>query len=124
MLWVSTEILEFDEFRNAFKESFPGYEFVDLSRVPSSELMENCESILNHHKTPSIFLGFVEPGWMLDPSHQTRIRSLIRKRPVAFVCDHPESIPFSWKNEIEFLYLSKSNHEDGDASLVHDGSPV
>jgi hypothetical protein len=124
MLWVSTEILEFGKFRDAFKNSFPGSEFVDLSKVPSSDLMDNCESILKHHKTPCVFLGFVEPGWMLDLAHQTRIRSLIRTRPVAFVCHHLESIPFSWKNEIEFLYLSKPNQENGDASSVDDGSSV
>jgi hypothetical protein len=124
MLWVSTEILEFGKFRDAFKHSFPASEFVDLSRVPSSDLMDNCESILKHHKSPCVFLGFLEPGWMLEPAHQTRIRSLIRTRPVAFVCHHSESIPFSWKNEIEFLYVSKPNQENGDASFVHNGSAV
>jgi hypothetical protein len=124
MLWVSTEILDFGKFREAFKESYPTSEFVDLSRVPSFELMENCESILKHHKSPCVFLGFVEPGWMLDPAHQTRIRSLIRTRPVAFVCHHSESIPFSWKNEIEFLYVSKPNQENGDPQSVYNGSAL
>ena len=124
MLWVSTEILEFGKFREAFKESYPASEFVDLSRVPSSELMDNCESILKHHKSPCVFLGFVEPGWMLDAAHQTRIRSLIRTRPVAFVCHHSESIPFSWKNEIEFLYVSKPNQENGDPQSVYNGSAL
>ena len=119
MLWVSCDILEVAAFRESFKTSVPTSEFVDLSRVPSADLMDNCESILAHHKAPCVFLGFLEPGWMLDPAHQTRIRSLVRARPVAFVCHFPESIPFSLKNEIEFLYLSKPNN--GGAAPVDDG---
>jgi hypothetical protein len=77
---------------------------LDLSKVPTHILAEEIESILNHHKNCCVFLGFLEPGWMLDATHQTRIRKLFRKFPVGMVTHFVESLPFSWKNEIHTLY--------------------
>jgi hypothetical protein len=72
--------------------------------MPSSQLVEQAESILSHHSDACIFLGYLEPGWMLEPTHQTILRSLFRKFDVGFVCKFTDSIPFAWKNEIEVLY--------------------
>jgi hypothetical protein len=124
MLWVSTEILEFKRFRDTFRSANEECDFIDLSGIPTHDLIDNCESILSHHKKSCIFLGFLEPGWMMDVMHQTRMRSVFRSRHVAFVCNHVESIPYSWKNGIEFLYVSKPNLENGDPQSVHDGSSV
>lgn len=124
MLYVSTDITKFHEFSEEFRKTHGT--IIDLSRVQSSELPHECDAIVNHHKTCAIFLGYLEPGWMLDSPSQTRIRKLFRKFPVAFVCNFLESLPFSWKNEIDILYTVPFKH-GGSASLddggaVHDQS--
>lgn len=85
---------------------------IDLSKLSSDKLADECEQILQHHESSSVFLGYLEPGWMLDPKHEGRIRRIIRKHETHLVCFFPESIPFSWKNEIELGYLkNKQNGE-------------
>ena len=122
MLWISADIRRFADFRANFRSKFPDLEFVDLSKVPSSELVEHCEAISSHRVRSCVFLGYLEPGWMLEPMHQTRIRKLIRSCPVALTCFYTESIPFSWKNEIESLVVFKAEH--GDASSIDNGGSV
>ena len=78
--------------------------WIDISNLPSSQLVEQSESILSHHSEVCVFLGYIEPGWMLEPTHQTILRNLFRKFDVGFVCNFKDSIPFSWKNEIDVLY--------------------
>jgi len=107
MLWVNSNLLSYQIFRDQFRELHNTLEFIDLSRVPSDELVLEVESILQHHTKCCIFLGYLEPGWMLEPSHQTRIRKLFRKFPVGLVTQFVESIPFSWKNEIHTFYTDR-----------------
>ena len=96
MLEVSTNLEKITEFAKRFA--------INISQVPSSEIITQCEAIFQHQADTSIFLGFLEPGWMLSAEDQTRMRRVFRKFKVGFVCFHKESIPFSWKNEIEILY--------------------
>jgi hypothetical protein len=124
MLWVSSDICRFGQFRDTFRSSFSEREFVDLSKVPSCDLMEQCEAIASHQTRSCVFLGYLEPGWMLEPMHQTRIRKLIRTCPVSFVCFYTESIPFAWKNEIESLVVFTGTTENGDASSIDNGGSV
>jgi len=77
---------------------------IDLSCISSELLADECDNIINHHTNKKIFLGYLEPGWMLESHNQTRMRELFRKFSVGFVCQFQDSIPFSWKNEIEVLY--------------------
>jgi hypothetical protein len=77
---------------------------VDLSKIPSSDLADECDKIFNHHNECIIFFGFLEVGFMLDPKHEARIRKCIRKFECHLICFHLESIPFSWKNEIDIVY--------------------
>jgi len=97
MLEVSTNLEKIDEFAKRFA--------INISQVSSSEIITQCEAIFQHHSDTSIFLGFLEPGWMLSAEDQTRMRVIFRKFKVGFLCVHKESIPFSWKNGIETLYL-------------------
>jgi hypothetical protein len=97
MLEVCSNLDKIHEFGKRFS--------IHISQVPSSELIEHCEAIIQHHADTSVFLGFLEPGWMLSAEAQTRMRALFRKFRVGFVCVHTESIPFSWKNEIETLFV-------------------
>jgi hypothetical protein len=96
MLEVCCNLSKYQEFAKRF--------VIDISRVPSADLITQCDAIFQHHAEGSIFLGFLEPGWMLSAEDQTRMRPVLRKFKVGFVCFHTDSIPFSWKNEIETLY--------------------
>ncbi len=107
MLYISTDITKYKEFLSIFKEKFKDIECIDLSKVKSVELADECTSIVNHHKDCIVFLGYLEPGWMLDAQSQTRLRKLIRKFPVGIVTNFTESLPFSWKNEIDIVYTFK-----------------
>ena len=61
---------------------------IDISQIPSSDIVLQCEAILQHHSDTSIFLGFLEPGWMLSAEHQTRMRPIFRRFNVGFLCHH------------------------------------
>ena len=52
---------------------------IDLSLIPINNLANECDQILQHHQDCIVFLGYLEPGWMLDPKDEARIRRLIRK---------------------------------------------
>ena len=122
MLFVCTNISEYKQFRKMFSEQSEN--MLDLSRVASCKLADECDSIVSHHSKCSVFLGYLEPGWMLDPTHQTRMRKLFRKFPVAFITNFVESIPFSWKNEIDTFYTDQVLHKDGTSNSVDNGSIV
>lgn len=95
---------------------------IDLSKTPSHELADVCDNILQHHPSATIFLGYLDIGWMLDPRHEARIRNIIRKFEVHLVTFHLESIPHSWKNEIDTLYIE--NPKDGSSKAINDGCVV
>jgi hypothetical protein len=78
---------------------------IDLSLIPSNKLADECDQILQHHiDDTTIFLGYLDPGWMLDSKDEGRIRRLIRKFKCYLICLHPQSLPFSWKNEISLAH--------------------
>jgi len=108
MLYISTDINKYHQFLELFQKTHEGLHFIDLSKVSSSTLAEESDSIINHHKDCVVFLGYLEPGWMLDYPTQTRLRKLFRKFPVGLVINFTESLPFSWKNEIDTIYTFKS----------------
>ena len=97
---------------------------INLSKVPSADLANECDSITNHHTDCAVFLGYLEPGWMIEPSHQTRIRKLIRKFPVGIVLHFPESLPYSWKNEIDTFYIDDTVNQNGNSNSIDNGSPL
>jgi hypothetical protein len=114
MLTVFTFFKPFDEIRSTCS--------IDLSKVPSDALSEECNNIFNHQKECSVFLGYLEPGWMVDSKHEPSIRKIIRKFHVYMVCFHLESIPFSWKNEIDTIHLK--SFKNGDSKTIDDGSDL
>jgi hypothetical protein len=123
MLYVNNDISNYQRFREIFRETFD-VTFLDLSRVPSSSLADEVDSIVGHHSNCSVFLGYLEPGWMLESSHQTRIRKLFRKFPVGMVTNFVESIPFSWKNEINTFYTDNPLNKNGKANSLNNGSSI
>jgi len=128
MLYVLTNILQFQEFLEYFKQTHGTSKLLDLSKVPISKLADESISVVNHHSECGVFLGYLEPGWMLESAHQVQLRKLIRKFPVAMISKFLDSIPFSWKNETHSIYtqvpLNHHTREDGSAKVVNDGSSV
>jgi hypothetical protein len=124
MLFVSSNIQKYQEFREIFHKTFDEMQFLDLSKIQSSRLVNEIDSIISHHSNCCIFLGYLEPGWMLELTHQTRIRKLFRKFPVAFVTNFVESIPFSWKNEIDTFYTDISVNKNGNTNSFNNGSSL
>jgi hypothetical protein len=90
-----------------------------LSKIPSHELADVCDNIIQHHPSAIIFLGYLDVGWMLDTKHEARIRNVIRKFEVHLVTCHLESIPYSWKNEIDTLYIEVP--KDGRPKAINNG---
>ncbi len=107
MLYISTNIVKYNDFFHLFKEKFKEMECIDLSKISSGNLADECISIVEHHKNCCVFLGYLEPGWMLDLQHQTRIRKLFRTFPVGVVTYFTESLPYSWKTEVDVIYTFK-----------------
>jgi hypothetical protein len=123
MLYVCLELSTYAKFKELFSKSYEGT-FLDLSKVPSYQLADEVDSIVGHHSKCFVFLGYLEPGWMLEPAHQTRIRKLFRKFPVAIMTHFVESLPFSWKNEIDILYTGAPLNKNGKANSLNDGSSI
>ena len=119
MLYICTNISQFQEFVNFFKQTRGT--FLDLSKVPSSKLAEEGMSAVNHHSECCVFLGYLEPGWMLESGHQVQLRKLIRKFPVAMVTKYVDSIPFSWKNETLSIYTQVPLNHNGSTEAVNNG---
>lgn len=121
MLHICTNITEFSTFFEFFRKTQETKRCIDLSNVFSWDLANECDSILHHHKDCIVFLGHLEPGFMLDAPSQTRLRKLFRKFDVGLVTHYPASLPFSWKNEIHTIYTTSSTNNHGDASVIHNG---
>lgn len=124
MLYVSSNIQKYHEFREILRTTHDTLKFLDLSKVASNCLVNEVDSIMAHHNNCFIFLGYLDPGWMLESTHQTRIRKLFRKFPVAFVTNFVESIPFSWKNEIHTFYTEHILNKNGDSNSFNNGCSI
>lgn len=121
MLYVCLDICKFGKFKKIFYEKFSDKNILDISKIPSHMIADECSTILQHHSDCAIFLGYVE-GWMLTSPMHSLIRAVFRKFPVGFVCHYAESIPFSWKNGIDILYTEPC--KDGVTCIVHNGCAI
>jgi len=124
MLYTCINIQKFHIFFEEFRKQYETIRLIDLSKTPTHLLADECDAIVVHHKECCIFLGYIEPGWMLEPCHQTRIRKLFRKFPVGIVLQFPESIPFSWKNEIDIVYTFNDLKKNGETNSINNGSSI
>jgi len=59
---------------------------------------------------------------MLDPKYEARIRNTIRKFDVYMITFHLDSVPHSWKNEIDTLYVERV--ENGGSEIVNNGCTI
>ena len=124
MLFVCKSLLKYDEFKEQFRQMYTHIPFHDLSKVSSHDLSGESRRILQHYENCAVFLGNIEPGWMLSPADQTMIRSLFRKFPVGMVCHYTESLPFSWKNGIDTIYTTNPTIKDGHSPSINHGSSI
>lgn len=124
MLFVCNSLSKYDDFKEQFRQLYTDIPFHDLSKVSSDQLAGESSRILQHYESCAVFLGYIEPGWMLQSAHQTMIRSLFRKFPVGMVCNYTESLPFSWKNGIDTIYTSQPTIKDGHSPSVNNGSAI
>lgn len=124
MLHVCMNISNFQTFLESFQKRFETLRCIDLSKTPTQLLADECDSIVNHHKECCVFLGYIETGWMLEPTHQTRLRKMIRKFPVGLVLQYPESLTYSWKNEIDIIYTENGLKKYGESNIIHHGSTL
>ena len=124
MIYLCDDVTKYKEFFTLFQELHKNLKCIDLSKLPSSTLASESDSIVTHHKSCCIFLGYLDPGWMLDPSTQVQLRQLFRKFPVGIVTEFSESLPFSWKNEIDTLYTFKSLNKNGESVIINNGSII
>ena len=122
MLYVCSSLKKYHEFCEDFQRTHG--QIINLPRVPSATLANECDSITSHHSKCAVFLGYLEPGWMLDPTEQTRMRKLFRKFDVALVSYYPESLPFSWKNEINTFYTDRPLNQNGNSNSVDHGGAI
>ena len=120
MLYVCSSVKKYQTFKELFFQTHKNV--IDLSKVSVNKLSEECDSIIAHHSDCAVFFGYIEPGWMLDPVDQTRIRKCFRKFSVGMVTGFPESIPHSWKNGIDTFYFSVNQNESSNS--FNDGSSI
>lgn len=95
---------------------------IDMSKLPTDSLADECDNVVQHHKTSILFFGYLDVGWMLEPKHEARIRNAIRKFEVHMITFHIESLPHSWKNEIDTVYVKTSKH--GSTKAIDNGCSV
>lgn len=121
MLWVYNSFKNVHKFKDVLKQG--SEHFLDLSTLPSSKLVQETQTIIGHYASCTIYLGYLEPGFMLEPTHQVLLRKLFRKFRVGVVTMFIESIPFSWKNEIDYFYFPSLLNDHGTGDL-NDGSTI
>ena len=80
-------------------------DFIDLSKVSSDQLAEQVETIRTHQTEPkTVFIGYIDPLYMLSPYHETILRRGLTDCRIVFVCSDPTALSFCWKNGITELH--------------------
>ena len=92
----------------------------DLSYELVQDMVQVAMSILAHHKTGVVWLGYLE-GWMLDAPDEAKLRTLIRNFHCHVVTREPLSFSQAWKNEIDHVYTSEAH---GPPRIDHNGGSV
>jgi hypothetical protein len=99
----------------------------DLSYEPVSALVDSAVGIFAHHKTATLWLGYLE-GWMLTSEEETRMRMVIRTFDCHLTTREPFSFSQAWKNEIECIHVKDSSTastvSNGHTDTHHDGGSV
>jgi hypothetical protein len=98
----------------------------DLSYEPVSAMVDAAVGILAHHKTATLWLGYLE-GWMLSPEEETRMRGVLRAFHCYIVSREPLSLSQAWKNEIDCIHIKDVNgsaNANDNGGAVHSQRPI
>jgi hypothetical protein len=92
-------------------------DFIDLSNIPSNRLAEQADVVRRHQTSiKTIYLGFLDPLFMLTPHHETLLRKVIDACRVILLTSDPGSLTLFWKNGITELYLHSDSKKNDDNS--------
>ena len=81
-------------------------DFIDLSNIACENLAEQLETIRTHQKgTPTVYVGFLDPVFMLSPYHETILRRSIGSCRILLLTSDPGTLSLSWKNGIDSLHI-------------------
>ena len=89
----------------------PSVEGLDLSNLTPSNLVDTLETICQHKTSSNIWIGFLDPLWMLTEPERIRMRTCIRKLEITMTCSNPRLLPYSWKAEIRKLFIYEDQNE-------------
>jgi hypothetical protein len=101
MLWVYSG-LDVLKTSQVAKEELPP-NFIDLSKVPSENLVKAVTDYCNHHSTGHMYIGYLEPLLMLHPMEETLLRRGFTQCDMSVVVSNPYLLPLSWKNGTSHL---------------------
>jgi hypothetical protein len=101
MLWVyaGLDVLKTSQ---VAKEELPP-NFIDLSKVPSENLVKAVTDYCNHHSTGHMYIGYLDPLLMLHPMEETLLRRGFTQCDMSVVVSNPYLLPLSWKNGTSHL---------------------
>lgn len=101
MLWVYSglDVLKTSQIA---KEELPP-NFIDLSKVPSENLVKAVTDYCNHHSTGHMYIGYLDPLLMLHPMEETLLRRGFTQCDMSVVVSNPYLLPLSWKNGTSHL---------------------
>jgi hypothetical protein len=77
----------------------------DISNLRPADMLETLETICQHKSADKVWIGFLDPLWMLTEPERIRMRDCIRKLDITMTCSNPRALPYSWKAEISELIV-------------------
>jgi hypothetical protein len=103
MLWVYAGI-DVLKTSNIAKDELPK-NFIDLSKVPSENLVKAVTDYCNHHSTGHMYIGYLDPLLMLHPMEETLLRRGFTQCDMSVIVSNPFLLPLSWKNGTSHLRI-------------------
>jgi hypothetical protein len=98
---ASTDLIRADAFVRASES-----QFIDFANLVPSKLAEQAEQVRLHQTSmTTLYLGFLDPVWMLTPHHETILRRAIRACRVVLVTSDPGTLSLFWKNGLTHLHI-------------------
>jgi hypothetical protein len=103
-------------------------DWIDLSNSPSNRLAEQADTVRTHQTSmTTIYLGFLDPLFMLSPQHETLLRKVITACRVILLTSDPGALSLFWKNGLSELYLHMDRKDDDNSrrtQIVDNGGSV
>lgn len=101
IVYASLDLLKADAEARA-KETID----VDLSNIVPSDIAGHVETVRTHQKnTISIYLGYLDPIYMISQYHETVLRRSIQSCNVILTTSDPTALSLCWKNGIDYLHI-------------------